>query len=228
MSGRSTISAGARELSAAGNEMRFLILGYGKFGRIALERVRRAFPGCETIIVESDATRTADLRAQDVQIHTMEAVAFLVSHPELQDDDIVIPMVPFHLAAAFLLAVTPRCAETPLPEHITDLVPNPWPVRASTVCCSVADFLCPDDCPEGDRCTVTGEARDPLHDVLAALNIPGWSVVALRSFQILPGVGGYMMGELRALQLRLGGGRYLIATSCKCHGTVTALQMIEP
>ena len=47
--------------------------------------------------------------------------------------------------------------------------------------------MCPDDCPEGETCTVTGLPRVPLYDELELLKSPDWTTLIQRSFQILTG-----------------------------------------
>ncbi|MEW6352505.1 MAG: hypothetical protein AB1646_25950 [Thermodesulfobacteriota bacterium] len=397
--------------------MRFVILGYGKFGRLALERILEAIPDSAAIVVDSvlhpfdlqpeptsspaldeaveqitrartcekpsipvmglhaDPPRsTRSVPAADgisatqgwpaqvsprVEFVRADAVEFLARDPALHDHDMVVPMVPFNVAARFLVAVNPGAAEIPLPPGIERGLPNPVllkretpsecedpsrsaspsadaqtdvprrqrdrrpsaeptrlarephanrteemrslgdasgvtvpegrsvhdadtpastlplateetglttdekvlttdemasvspplmggergrvrsaatfnigstsrpvPVDACTLCCSRADFLCPDDCPEGDLCSVTGMPRDlPLSETLEAVRVPGYVTLVQRSGQILPGIGGYPLGELRALGLHCAAGRYLVATSCKCHGIVTAIRI---
>jgi hypothetical protein len=104
-----------------------------------------------------------------------------------------------------------------------DLLPNPMVVNESNIVCSRADFVCPDDCPEGELCTVTGKPREPLYDALERLELPGYNMLVQRSSQILPGVGGYRLGDLHRLAHFVDKGRFLIATSCKCHGILTAI-----
>jgi hypothetical protein len=111
---------------------------------------------------------------------------------------------------------------------LSGLVPNPFALDGSNLCCSRADFFCPDDCPEGDLCTVTGEPREePLYRMLEELEVPGVTVLVLRSRQIMPGIGGYLLGELMDLTERIPQGRSLIATSCKCHGVITSIEKVS-
>jgi hypothetical protein len=85
--------------------------------------------------------------------------------------------------------------------------------------------MCPDDCPEGDFCMVTGEPRDePLFRTLAKIAIPGFGIIVQRSFQVLPGIGGYPFADLRSLGQKIKQGPYVLATSCKCHGILTGLR----
>lgn len=205
--------------------MKYVIAGFGKFGRLALERLIEAAPADRIIVVE----HKKDLNGIDdpPRVHAVEGevVSVLVNFPALEADDMIIPMVPFHLAAAFLLATLPDAREISLPQELARLVPNPWSLNDSNLCCSRSDFVCPDDCPEGDVCTVTGEPRDePLYEFIRSLEIPGFAVRVQRSFQILPGIGGYPVGDLWKLRGLINSGQYIIATSCTCHGVMTGIQ----
>lgn len=205
--------------------MLYVVLGYGKFGHMAVERLTVAFPSASVIVVERDADRiAAPLPPQVAALHG-DATDVLIGAGPIAAEAIVIPMVPFHLAASFIKARTRHCAEIALPENLEALVPNPFPVSPSTLCCSNADFLCPDDCPEEDLCTITGLPRTPLYSTLEALRVPGFRVLVQRSRQILPGIGGYSFKELESLRLPIVAGSYVVATSCKCHAIMTGLEV---
>jgi hypothetical protein len=204
--------------------MVYLVLGYGKFGQIAVNRLTAAFPAASIIVVERDPERIDVPLAPQVTTVQGDATEVLVREEVITPEAIIIPMVPFHLAASFVKARMPRCNDILLPENLGTLVPHPLPVSSSTLCCSKADFVCPDDCPEDDLCTVTGLPRTPLYRTLEALHIPGFTVFVLRSRQILPGVGGYTFQELESLRQSIVAGRYVVATSCKCHAIVSGLE----
>ncbi len=352
--------------------MRFVILGFGKFGKLALERILAGIPDSTAIVVDAMDPGPSPRTGPRVEFMRRDAIEFLAQDPRLSEDDVVVPMVPFNVAAKYVIAVNPGAQEIPLPPGIEADLPNPvllstafpkfgrtssgqelttetqrhreemkinhrdsetqrhreemkTPLRAlrekilsdlqgspvavlkntspylrkealrrevvstledvlsapasslepvavlphrspglpmclepaipaggphadrpkptrssvadagrpvqvdgSALCCSRADFLCPDDCPEGDLCSVTGMPRErPLFEIIEGLRVPGFATLVQRSHQILPGVGGYSVGELRSLALQRAAGRYLIATSCKCHGIVTAVRIEE-
>lgn len=202
--------------------MKYLIVGFGKFGRIAIQRITGNFPDAVLTIVESDTSKTIDISGMHEIVHA-EATAFLLNEL-LEDTDIVIPMVPFHLAASYVLAGI-RGRAVPLPVGLEERLPNTYRLDQSNVFCSRADFVCPDDCPEGERCTVTGSPRAPLHGDLENIREPGWRIWVQRSLQILPGVGGYPLGDLRRLEQSVTSGLNMIATACKCHGVLTAIEV---
>ncbi len=205
--------------------MRYLITGYGRFGHLATERLLLDDPECSIIVVERDGAKLKDKLPPRVTPFNEDAISFLVDSGEVRTSDIIVPMVPFHLVASFIVSSVQGCKEMPYPKELDALVPNPFPLNRTVICCSRADFVCPDDCPEGDLCTVTGLPRKPLYEDLERIEIPGFTVLVQRSFQILPGVGGYSMHDLQRMQRRIRPGAYLVATSCKCHGVVTALEV---
>lgn len=205
--------------------MEYIVLGYGKFGQLAVSRLVEAFPGARMAVVDVDPIRFHNPLPDGVIAFQADATEFLVRSTLFAPQALVLPMVPFHLAASYLKASVPGCREIPVPECLATMVPNPFSLDSANLGCSKADFLCPDCCSEGDLCTVTGLPREPLYHSLEALEIQPFTVVVQRSSQILPGVGGYPMGELRALAGRMRPGLYLVATSCKCHAILTALDV---
>ena len=205
--------------------MKYVVAGFGRFGRLALTRLTAAFPDAEIVAVEHNVDPATIKRCGRAEVVEADAVAFLVGSPSLEGEDMIIPMVPFHLAASYLVAGHPDIQRVSLPPQIEALVPNPYRVDDFNVCCSMADFLCPDDCPETEVCAVTGERRDePLFRSLAEIPVPGFAIVVLRSLQILPGIGGYLMADLWRLAERIERGQYIVATSCRCHGIMTAME----
>jgi hypothetical protein len=204
--------------------MNFVVAGFGKFGRMALERLRKAYPEVGIVVVEQDASCMQEVPSK-TRVHIGEAAAIIAGSPELATDDVIVPMVPFNLAAEYVLRKRSGAQKALLPEGIIASVPNPYVLDQSNLVCSKADFLCPDDCPEGELCTVTGEPRVPLCDEIRQISLPGCRILVQQSFQILPGVGGYSFGSLRELENQVRRGRHIIATSCKCHAILTCIRV---
>lgn len=211
------------ESLAADSKTTFVIAGLGKFGCLALERLQHSFPHARIIVLEQEGEKSACKFSPPVSIIEGDAASLLVDSPLFNAEDLIIPMVPFNLAASYVLAKHANTREIAIPEEMIDLLPNPIVVNESNIVCSRADFVCPDDCPEGKLCTVTGKPREPLYDALERIELPGYSILVQRSTQILPGVGGYRLGDLHKLAHLVDKGRFLIATSCKCHGILTAI-----
>ncbi len=214
----------------------YLILGAGKFGRLALKRLARQDAAATFLVVDRNPSALAAVRALElpgVSGVVAEAVAFLAAN--LRQDspwDWLIPMVPVHVAWAWLLAGPCKGWETAVvPEALAGLGPGCFRGPEGQVYLSRAAHLCPDDCSESDPvCPVSGESREvALFAELAALKLPGWAIKVVASRQLSPGVGGYPPQELMALARELNGmsGRVLIATACRCHGVVHGLQRVE-
>jgi len=204
--------------------MKFLIAGYGRFGRIALARLNASFPDMQVFVVDNDQEKLREeYPSGSIPIQT-DIVSFLLNSDLLEMDDYVIPMVPFHLAASYITSKMPNISEASLPEEIVPAVPNPVRTNFSNLLVSRANFLCPDDCSEGETCTITGRMNEPLYDALTAIKVSKFSVLVQRSYQILPGVGGYPFRELTELLGRITVGHHLVVTSCKCHAVITAIE----
>jgi hypothetical protein len=204
--------------------MKYVIAGYGRFGRLALARLQEAFPETKALVIENNRDKLAVEFPSGTTVIESDAVEFLLDSDLPDADDFILPMVPFHLAAAYLTAKLPNTREIELPNEIAQAAPNPVRINFSNLLASRADFLCPDDCAEGETCTVTGKINEPLYSALAAITAPGFSVLVQRSYQILPGVGGYTFHDLITLLGRVTTGRHLVVTSCKCHAVITAIK----
>jgi hypothetical protein len=138
-------------------------------------------------------------------------------------------MTPFHLAARYAQEVRRNLVEDPFPERVEQRLPNAFRLGKGVVCLSLAAHLCPDDCEEGDICAVTGESRDPpLYERLETMPEIDRPLAVLRSAQILPGLGGYLFRDLASLAAGEAPPRRFIATSCRCHGIMTALAEAAP
>jgi hypothetical protein len=211
----------------------YLILGAGKFGRLALERLARQDQAATFVVVDQAPEALAAVRALKLpRVETMvaEAVAFLAAN--LTDEaswDWLLPMAPVHLAWAWLRAGPLKGWEAaPVPEALRAVAPVSFRGPEGQIYLSRAVHLCPDDCPEtGSVCPESGESRKvPLSAELGRLVLPGWTIKVVVSRQLAPGVGGYPPRDLLALARDLSGrtGRLLIATACRCHGVVSGLR----
>jgi hypothetical protein len=204
--------------------MTFVIAGFGKFGRLALERLQNSFPQSRIIILEKGEGISSWKFSPQVLPIEGDAVSLLLDSPLIHAEDIIIPMVPFNLAASYVLARHADSYAIAAPEGLLPLLPNSLRINTSNIVCSRADFVCPDDCPEGPNCTLRGKPREPLYSLLERLDVDGYRMLVQRSSQILPGVGGYRLGDLHELADRVDKGRLIVATSCKCHGILTAIE----
>ena len=206
------------------------ILGAGRFGRIAAERLTRKFTNMDFLVIDERPDRLAAL-ADDFGVKTLaESAVPCLSRQVLPDGLWIVPAIPVHAAFQWLLSgsgLASRASSAPVPEPVDSQVPNPIRTADGTVYASYAVFLCPDACSEPEeRCTHTGQPRPGnLFEDLSRISVVGFQVSVLRSWQLAPGVGGYSMAQLRQLErdvLRQPGG-HIVATSCRCHGVLNAL-----
>ena len=208
----------------------YLILGAGKFGRLALNRLTRQDAAASFLVVDRDpAALKGDEGAGWTRVAS-EAAAFLAQ--QVRDDgrwDWIIPMVPVHVAFHWLMAgPLAGSAWQPVaaPEALAGLIPGSRRGPQGELYLSRARHLCPDDCAEPEVCPITGESRDlPLHQELASLHLAGYEIRVIASRQLAPGVGGYSPHRLLDLARDMGAlkGNVLIATACRCHGVIHGL-----
>jgi TrkA-N domain len=212
----------------------YLIVGAGKFGRLALERLGKEDEEAAFLVVDRNPQALQEARnltAAPVAEMEAEAAAFLVQR--LQNGaawDWLIPAVPEHVAFSWLrqgpLAGT-DWEPAEVPPNLAALTPVARRGREGELYLSRALHLCPDDCSEPQVCPVSGEPREtPLYEELAALSAPGYRIMVIPSRQLAPGVGGFHPGLLLALVRDLAGleGTILVATACRCHGVVHGLK----
>ena len=208
---------------------RYLIIGCGRFGSRAVRILFAKRPLSRITVV--DRNEEAFQRISNLPAEKVVCDGLLYLDQALSDGsiDYIIPAVPFHLAFEFiLLRLKPFGAERMTAPPLRDL-PNPMLGKTGDLYGSLADFLCPDDCPEPSHyCTVTGKKRsEPLFRILMEMKGPFHSMV-IRSRQLGPGVGGFRFDVLRDLvetirRRREKNRTCLVSTSCRCHAVISAL-----
>ncbi len=206
-----------------------IVIGAGHFGRRAAVILTRG-GGKPVIVIDHDPSRLAGLKDLPVKAILGDGVAFLIANNErLVPETTVVPAVPIHLAFEWLKASIGHqttVVRAPVPKEVWGRLPHTWNGSEGSVLVSYADFVCPDDCPEPEVCTVSGERREqPLHALLGSLQVEGFQVHIVRSRQLAPGLGGYCLADLLELETRVkiaAGGRWLLGSACKCHGILTA------
>ncbi len=210
---------------------RIRILGAGRFGKLAAERLRRRFPEALLSITDRDPAKVDEIsRDQGIPGEVEECIQS-ISRSELSEDLWLIPAVPVHVGFEWAVNELNRLGEVrrlPVPDRVDSQLPNPIRVPTGTLYASFATFVCPDYCSEPEEiCTHTGKERPGnLYEVFAGVIAPGFDVAVLRSWQLAPGVGGFPGRSLRELIAGIGSkpGRRLVATSCRCHGVMDALE----
>ena len=211
---------------------KILVIGAGKFGVRAVERLSKD-KGPELWVVDKDVDALEAIKPLCPKVIEADGVEFLARHPELFAQRVtIVPAIPVHLAFRWFYETYsgPGKAQIiEIPDHLLPSLPFVLKGNDGTVYLSHADFLCPDDCPEPIRCTVTGEARKPLYEIIPGARTDELGLVLIRSRQMAPGVGGYPINELSRLRQTIeekGSGKWIIATSCRCHASLSALEII--
>jgi hypothetical protein len=208
----------------------FWILGAGRFGSLAIQRILERKKVSRLVVVDRDVKVLEKLRDKSVETVHQDAIDFLVSQAGLGSEWIV-PAVPVHVAFAWLwreLTKEGRVTSLPVPSMVDHRVPNPLRAETGALYTSFASFRCPDNCDEpSESCPVTGEPRQAnLFDVIRCLEVERYVARVVRSHQLAPGVGGYQLAVLWWLlaEVRPTGGDFLVATACRCHGVIHALR----
>jgi hypothetical protein len=212
----------------------YLILGAGKFGRLALERLGKEDAEAAFLVVDRNSRALQEARGlttAPVEMVAAEAAAFLAERLHQGAAwDWIIPAVPKHVAFSWLRAgplAGPDWEPAEIPRELATLTPVAELGREGELYLSRALHLCPDDCAEPQVCPVTGESRGiPLFEELAALEAPGYQIAVIPCRQLAPGVGGLSPERLLALARDLAGleGKILVATACRCHGVAHGLK----
>ncbi len=213
---------------------RYLIVGAGKFGRLALQRLPAQDKEVRILIIDPKAEALAEARrvaAKEIETLEADAISYLASH--LGPDfpwDWLIPMAPVHVAYLWLLA-GPLAGQgweaAQVPKSLENLAALAVRGPQGELYLSRATHLCPDDCAEPLVCPVTGEEREqPLYDKLREASCPELPVLVVASRQLAPGIGGYEPSRLLELAGRAAdmSGPFLVATACRCHGVVHGLK----
>jgi len=208
----------------------YWILGAGRFGRLAVERLLARREPPQLLVVDQSAEKLCLLADRPVERINEDVLDFLLANLTAGPDWIV-PAVPIHVAFAWLsreLAGAGQVEILPVPHAVDAQIPNPWRDGKGGLYSSVATFRCPDNCSEPrDRCTATGLPRsEDLFALLARVRAPGFVPLVVRSHQLAAGVGGYRPSALRCLLRDAEAARrsVLVATACRCHGVVHALK----
>jgi hypothetical protein len=208
----------------------YWILGAGRFGRLAVERLLARREPPQLVVVDQNPDNLLLLADRPLERVNEDVLGFLRANLE-EGPDWIVPAVPIHVAFVWLFAELAGVGQVemlPVPLTVDAQVPNPWRDGKGGLYTSVATFRCPDNCSEPrDRCTATGLRRsDDLFTLLARIRVPGSFPLVVRSHQLAAGVGGYRPSALRRLMrgVEAARGSVLVATACRCHGVIHALR----
>lgn len=207
------------------------VLGAGKFGLKAVERIKQKYPKVNLTVVDlkREIAQTV-ISAHGVVYVCRDGIDFLnEALAGTTEPDWIIPAIPVHVACEWIkcrLSLIRAVRPMILPEHLVGMLPNTLQGKQGEIYSSMADFLCPEDCNEPHGiCTVTKKKRAyRLYDLLASIQLKPYKTVVVKSRQICAGVGGYRPADLfNALgDVRCCDAPILLGTSCKCHAVVSA------
>lgn len=212
-----------------------LIIGAGHFGSRAIKILNEFLNQDKSIIVvDKDESRIEGIGSDKVVAMEYEGIRFLIDYlKNISPENIIVPAIPEHLAVEWLITYMKEkegilYEKTEIPGEVRKALPHTWNGSEGSLLVSYSDFKCPDNCPEPeDHCTVTGEKREtPLYALLENLKINGFKNYIIRSSQLAPGLGGYRAEELFKLKdalINKEADRWLIGTSCRCHGILTGI-----
>jgi hypothetical protein len=208
----------------------YLIIGCGNFGSRAVEKLLKKDLHSGITVVDNNKTALRKISSFPAERILDDGISYLQrSRMERTENDYIIPAVPYHLVFEYILScLKPFGAKRTEMPSLQGL-PNPMQGKTGDLYTSLADFLCPDNCPEPSRyCTVRGKKRSkPLFEILSELRGPFDSNL-IRSRQLGLGVGGIQPEALvnltERIKKRRGSNRpFLISTACRCHGVTSAL-----
>ena len=210
---------------------RFWIIGAGRFGQMAAERITRQIGEARIVVV-------------DKQPHAMNGSGITLIRDDgvqwLRDNlnrgapvDMIIPAIPVHVASAWLKLKIKKLYDIQtidIPDAWLSKMPNALPGATGHAFVSHADFLCPDDCPEPEKvCTHTGKPRPmDLFRLMGRLDNDNVLPIVIRSHQLLPGVGGiYPIDLMSAVDTACKNIHrpLMIVTACRCHGVVDCIRL---
>jgi len=210
------------------------IIGAGQFGEKAAVRLRLKYPEAAIIVVDQD--RSALDRAEGVAtaVEVGDGAVYLAEHLTVSEEpDWIVAAVPVHLAFEWLckrLSPAYRIEKLAVPETLTQKLGCVFKGEDGRVYTSLADFICPNNCPEpADLCFVTGKPRPiDLYQELSTVDPLQMTPVIVRSRQLSPGVGGYRPGDLfdALRKVEACHGPVLLGTACRCHSVLDAFRLI--
>ncbi|MDZ7699338.1 MAG: potassium transporter [Deltaproteobacteria bacterium] len=209
------------------------IIGVGRFGRLAYERLSERRKKTRFVLVDPSIENLSRCHGHRLSKEAADGVAYLSRHLKAPEGpNWIIPALPIHLAAEWALHILgPECIRRrTIPSEIDPLLPNPMRGRTGDIYVSHATFKCPDDCAEPrDICTVTGKKRKQnMFEILREVVLSPFQSLVIRSHQLGPGIGGYRPAQLRSLRedMKHSIGPFLVSTACRCHGVITGIEKV--
>jgi len=209
------------------------ILGAGRFGLKAAKVLSRNNKKAELTIIEKSSRICKQIERVGFKTVCMDGIEYLDQNLKGIDyPDWIIPAIPVHVAYEWVrlkIKGSYILKTIPVPEGVIMSLPNVFKGKECEIYMSIADFICPDNCPEPDDiCTHTGKPRPfSLYKKLESIKYIHFHTVVIRSRQLSPGVGGYSPEALfYALDvIKASTIPVLLSTACRCHGVMNAYRI---
>jgi hypothetical protein len=209
------------------------IIGGGKFGLRAAKSLSQKHALNNLTIVERDKTVCRQLNRLGFEAVCTDGIQYLERNlTDAHNPDWIVPAIPLHVAYEWIrtkLSKTRSVQKIAAPDDLVSTLPHPIKAGTGQVFISIADFKCPEDCPEPDEiCTYTGEPRlMVLHEFLNSIQRKDIKTVVIRSHQLAPGVGGYTPRALFAAlkEIEIAQGPVSLCTACSCHGVMNTFRL---
>ena len=140
------------------------VIGGGKFGLLSAESMRRRRPGADIWVVDNDPAACRRLSAHAFQTVCADGVDFLDDNLNTPDfPDWIIPVIPIHLTCEWVrrrLSRTRKVEPAAIPPSVAEGLPNAMAGKDGGIFVSIANFICPENCPEPPGiCTHTGKKK---------------------------------------------------------------------
>ena len=212
-----------------GSPHTYLIIGCGHFGSRAAKKLLQKDPHSKIIVVDKSKKTLQKISRLPIETAVSDGIIYLNQFfSKGRKTDYIIPAVPLHLAFEFILSqLKPWGGKRKKIPPISGL-PNPVIGKTGDLYTSLANFFCPEDCPEpAQYCTTTQKKRSkPLYKILNDLEGAFESRV-IRSQQLGPGIGGFRPKALLDLlediiRKKKSGWTILVSTASRCHGVTSA------
>jgi len=212
----------------------FWIIGGGKFGLRAAKTLSKAGSSNNLTIIEKKKAVCRQLGRLGVEAVCMDGMQYLERHlTSAHYPEWIVPAIPLHVAYEWIrtkLSKTHEVQKIAVPNDLVTTLPNPINAESGQLYISIADFKCPESCPEPDEiCTHTGKPRSMiLHEFLKSIQLKDFKSVVIRSHQLAPGVGGYTPRALFAAlnEIEAAQEPVLLSTACSCHGVMDAVKFL--
>jgi hypothetical protein len=211
----------------------FWIIGGGKFGLRAAKTLSKKYPLNNLTIVDKEKTVCRQLDRLGFEAVCRDGIQYLEHNlASAPYPDWIVPAIPLHVAFEWItakLSKTHKVEKITVPQDLVTELPHPIKAETGQLYISIADFKCPENCPEPDEiCTHTGKPRIMvLHEFLKSIQRKDLKTVVIRSHQLAPGVGGYTPRALFAAlnEIEAAHGPILLSTACSCHGVMDAFRL---